>query len=225
MILSVGVAAPIGVSQHRKTPKSGFSKIYREKVNRYNRAVIDYPPDYLPFKDMKCKDKLIKLLLLMEVRSKTHGGEMKWFTKEMAKEIKCSERTIYNYLKLLEKHNYITTLTDNKLAKSKHFYSIRIIRCNRIVLANNLKIQKGKIFKVDIRPQPSTSGFLPGTPQAFLEQNKTMDRIKMALNGYYDMTVDSMYREMLELAEFGDKEARKFIGWRPRVNEYGEAFV
>jgi hypothetical protein len=215
----------IGKAQFKRIPKIKNSKRYKTTLGTYINAVVDLPMDYEPFEGMKCKDNLIKLIRLIECRSLNHQGETKYWTARMAKDLHVTKRTIYNYLNLLEKHGYISRLTDNRLGTKNHFYSIRVIRCNRVVLMKNMRVLKGQIFKDDIRPETTASGFYGNTPVPYLRQSVNLSRIDLAIAGKYDMTVDKMYREIKELAEFGDRESIFFLGKPPLTDNRGAAYI
>lgn len=219
------VMVAIGKARHGRKPSPNPSKLYQATIKTYNRAVVDIPWHYEALNKYRCRKRLITLIQLIETRALPHAGETKFYTARMARLIQCSIRTVYNYLKILQKHGYISILTDNRINQKGFFYSIRVIRANRLARVRNYVQQRGKIFKVDIRPQGRRDGVLPETPYEYefcsLTPRSTWD---LAKEGKYDITIESRYRELRELADMGDWGALEIIGTKFKIDNEGAAY-
>jgi len=92
----------------------------------------------------KNKAKLIELLYILEYRSTDHGGRTKMTTDVLSKLLKCSPRSIYNYIKTLEDFGYImreTWSAPNDKVNNKDFFSVRFFYMYRVMARMNFKME------------------------------------------------------------------------------------
>lgn len=137
--------------------KIGFAKFTDTKFKNKFLLTTDKFKDE---KELPAKSKTI--LHLLEVRSYSNNGDVKFNDKSIAEVLNYSLRTVQRHIKKLEESGFISRITKHyynseqvKNSNRQGFYSDRIIRCFRIFLANHCEeVPNEKIgWKNDFRPK------------------------------------------------------------------------
>lgn len=99
-----------------------------------------------------------KALWFLEARSMINHGDTKIYTVRLAKLLEIGERQLYRILDKLEKLGFIARKTKRGFDIDRFrgtlrsgFYSVRIFRCYRVLMAFHFIIHKKLPWKTDIR--------------------------------------------------------------------------
>lgn len=90
-----------------------------------------------------------KILNFLELRANENGGDTKASDVKLSKELGICLKTVSRGLSKLEKLGYVTRLTETmrfgkdpkRCTSRNNFYSIRVIRCNRIFLKHGAEVK------------------------------------------------------------------------------------
>lgn len=207
-------------------------------ISKHFQGIADFFKPRIQFPDEKeLPVKVKNFLHVLECRGWQNHGDTKIYQRTLAETFQVTERTIGNWLALLQEKGFITRIFRrkkdhrNKAKTSRNgFYTLRVIRCNRIFLITGCD-QIDPKWKTDPRPQPDEKAkkFID-VPLEYKLHDRTVDMgwhngerviLKRPWGEYidaYQMKILSgemmdRLRAWEDLREMGDPLAMKLMGY------------